>query len=192
MSLTSGFQCNSVFRASLLVIKHSFFLLFFALLIFLFISAILASMHLDLFRGSSLKGALRIGSLGTHCSINSSLASDFASFSVILSASLFILLIFCLLNLALVLSDALVILSFKVSIWDFRLLISASRLLNFLVSLESLFRLHLSCLLVKGASSNLGCLASVCGSLCGSQVDICGGPPRGTPLHGGGGGGLFE
>ena len=83
-------------------------------------------------------------------------------------------LIFFLLNQALVILDALVILSFKASIWDFRLLISASRLLNFLVSLESLFRLCFSCLLVRGAS-NLGCLTSFSCSRSGSQVDICGG-----------------
>ena len=82
--------------------------------------------------------------------------------------------IFFLLNPALVLSDALVILSFKASIWDFRLLISASRLLNFLASLESLFHLRLSCLLVKGASYS-GCLTLVSCSCVGSQVDICGG-----------------
>ena len=101
MSLTYGFQFNLVFRASLLAIRHSLFLLFFTLLIFLFISAILTSMRLDLFGGCSLRGAPRIGSLGTHCSINSSLASDFDSFSAILLASLFILLIFFLLNPAL-------------------------------------------------------------------------------------------
>ena len=122
-------------------------------------------MHLGLFRGCSLSGAPRIRSIGTHCSIDSSLASDSASFSFILSASLFILLIFFLLNLALVLSDALLILSFKVLIWDFKLLISDSSLLNSLASLESLFCLHLSCLLVRGASSNSGCVV-----VCSSQV----------------------
>ena len=64
-------------------------------------------------------------------------------------------LIFFLLNLALVLSDALVILSFKVSMGDFRLLIFAFRLMNFLASLESLFHLCLSCLFVKGASNSV-------------------------------------
>ena len=113
---------------------------------------------------------------------NSSFFSDSLSFSAILSASLFMLLIFFLLNLALVLFDALLILSFKASIWDFRLLISTFRLLNFLASLKSLFCLHLTCLLVKGAS-NSDCLTSVCGSHCGSQVDVCRG-------GGGGGGGL--
>ena len=86
-------------------------------------------------------------------------------------------------------------LSFKASIWDFRLLISASRLTNFLVSLESLFHLRLSCLLVKGASNSVeqgakgpsGCLTLVCGSLCSSQVDICG--AGAAHLCGGGGGG---
>ena len=136
-------------------------------------------MHLDLFGGCSLRGTLLTGSIVTLGFIDSSLASEAASFSFILSASLFILLMFFLLNPALVLLDALVILSFKASIWDFRLLISASRLLNFLVSLESLFHLCLSYLLVKGASSNSGFLTSVCGSLCSSQVDICGGGGRG-------------
>ena len=68
----------------------------------------------------------------------------------------------------------LVILSSKASIWDFKSLISAFRLLNFLASLESLFHLCLSCILVKGPS-NSGCLTSVCGSFCSSQVNICGG-----------------
>ena len=134
-------------------------------------------------------------SLGTLGSTNSKAFSDSFSFSAILSASLFMDVIYFLLNLALVLLDALVILSFKVSIWDFRLLISAPRLLNFLVSLESLFRLCLNCLLVRGAS-NSGCLTSfscshsgsqvdICGSQFGSQVDICGGGgggPLGVPL----------
>ena len=83
-------------------------------------------------------------------------------------------LIFFLLNPALVLLDALVILFSKASIWDFRMLISASRLTNFLASLESLFHLRLSCLLVKGVS-NSGCLTSFSRSCSGSQVDICGG-----------------
>ena len=130
------------------------FCLFFALLIFLFNSAILASMHLFSLGGCSLRGAPRIGSIGTRCSADSSLASDSFSFSLILSKSLFILLIFFLLNLALVLSDALIILYFKESIWDFKLSISASSLLNSLFSLESLFRLCLSCLFVKGASNS--------------------------------------
>ena len=160
----------SVFKASLLAISHSLFLLFFTLLIFLFNSAILASIHLGLFGGYSLRGlwllglclirgAPQIRSIGTRCSIDPSLASDSASFSFILSASLFILLIFFLLNLALVLSDALLILSFKAPIWDFKLSITDSSLLNSLASVESLFRLCLSCLLVRGASSNLGCVA---------------------------------
>ena len=91
-------------------------------------------------------------------------------------------LIFFLLNLALVLSDALVILSSKAFIWDFILTFSFSKFLNFLASLESLFLLRLSCLLVRGAS-NSGCQDSVCGFLCSSRVaplrgalgrDICG------------------
>ena len=117
---------------------------------------------------------LRVGSLGTLGSNNLRAFSDSLSVSDILSASLFMDLIFFLVNLALVLLDAFVILFSSFSIWDFRLLISASRLTNFLASLESLFHLCLSCLLVRGAS-NSGCLTSVCGSLCGSQVDICGG-----------------
>ena len=145
-------------------------------------------MHLGLDRGCSLRGTPLIESLGTLGSTNSRAFLDSLSFSATLSASLFMDLIFFLLNLALVLLDALMILSFKASIWDFRLLISASRLLNFLVSLESLFRLHLSCLLVKGAS-NSGCLISVRGSLCSSQVDIC--RVGAECLCGGGRGGLF-
>ena len=113
-----GPQSNSAFRASLLVIRHSLFLLFFVLLIFLFISAILASIHLFLFGGCSLRGTLLIRSLGTLGSTNSSFFSDSLSFSFILSTSLFTDLIFFLLNPALVLLDALVILSFKASIWD--------------------------------------------------------------------------
>ena len=89
---------------------------------------------------------------------------------------------FFLLNPALVLSNALVILSFKACIWNFRLLISASRLLNFLASLESLFRLCFSCLLVRGASSNSCCLGL---SSIGSQVDICGGDGGGLEGLGG-------
>ena len=77
-------------------------------------------------------------------------------------------LIFFLLNLALVLLEAFVILSSSSSIWDFKLSFSASKFLNFLTSLEPLFHLHLSCLLVR-----VGCLVSVCGSHSGSQVDIC-------------------
>ena len=65
------------------------------------------------------------------------------------------------------LSDALVILSFKESICDFKLSISASKFLNFLASLESLFRLCLSCLLVKGASNSGLSLSSI-----GSQVEL--------------------
>ena len=135
------------------MLRHSLFLLFFALLIFLFNSAILASMHLDLFRGCRLSGAPRIGSIVTLGFTDSSLASDSLSFSFILLTSLFMDLIFFLLNLSSVLSNDLVILFFKAPIWDFRLLLSASRLLNFLASLESLFCLRFSCLLVRGASS---------------------------------------
>ena len=192
-----GPQASSAHRASLLVIRSSLFLLFFTLLIFLFNSAIFVSIHLDLFRGCSLSGALLIRSLGTLGSTNLRAFSDSLSLSFILSTSLFMDLIFFLLNPALVLSDALVTLSFKVSIWGFRLLISASRLTNFLVSLVSLFHLCFNCLLVRGAS-NSGCLTSfscshsssqvdICGGQFGSQVDICGGggggPPRGALLH---------
>ena len=70
--------------------------------------------------------------LGTLGSNNLRAASDSLSFSAILSAFLFMDLMFFLLN-------ALVILSFKVPIWDFRLLISASRLTNFLASLDPYF-----------------------------------------------------
>ena len=98
-------------------------------------------------------------------------------------------LIFFLLNLALVLSDALVILFSSSSIWDFKLSFSFSKFLNFLASLESLFRLCLSCLLVRGAS-NPDCLASVSGSLSGSQVAPLGGTPEGD-ICGGGGEGLW-
>ena len=146
------------------------FLPFFALHIFLFSSAILTSIRLGLDGGCHLK----VRFLGTLGSNNLRAASDSLSFSAILSASLFMDLIFFQLNLALVLLNDLVILSSKASIWDFRLLFSFSKFFNFLASLEFLFHLRLSCLLVRGAS-NSGCLASVCGSLCGSQVDICGG-----------------
>ena len=163
----------------------------------MFNSGILVSIHLDLFGGCSLSGALLMRSLGTLGSTSSRDFSDSLSLLFILSTSYFMDLIFFLLNPALVLLDALVILSFKASMWDFRLLISASRLLNFLVSLESLFHLYFSCLLVGGAS-NSGCLTSfscshsssqvdICGGRFCSQVDICGGgsggPPRGAPLH---------
>ena len=118
-------------------------------------------MCLDLFEGCSFSKALLIGSLGTLGSTNSSFVSGSLSFSFILLTSLFMDLIFFLLNLALVLLDALVILSCKASICNFRLLISASRLLNFLASLESLFRLRFSCLLVRGASNSGLSLSSI-------------------------------
>ena len=86
-----------------------------ALLIFLFISAILVSIHLFLFGGCSLRRTPLIGSLGTLGSTNLSFFSYSLSFLAILSASLFMDVIFFLLNLALVLLDALVILSFKAS-----------------------------------------------------------------------------
>ena len=137
-------------------------------------------MRLVLFEGCSLRGTLWRGSVVGLGFTDLNLALDAASFSLILSASLFILLIFFLSNLALVLSDALVILSFKVLLWDFKLSISASSLLNSLASLESLFRLRFSCLFVKGVS-NLGLsLSSI-----GFQVDICGGGGGGLEGLGG-------
>ena len=108
-----GTQASSAHRVSLLVIRHSLFLLFFALLIFLFNSAIFVSIRLDLFGGCSLSGAPLMRSLWTLGSTNSSFFSDSLSLSFILSTSLFMDLIFFLLNPALVLLDALVILSFK-------------------------------------------------------------------------------
>ena len=70
--------------------------------------------------------------------------------------------------------------------------------MNFLASLESLFRLRLSCLLVRGASNSMervakgpsGCLTSVCGSLCSSQVVPLGGASV-EDICGGDGGGLW-
>ena len=155
------------------------FLPFFALHIFLFSSAILTSMHLGLDGGCHL----RVGSLGTLGSNNLRATSDSLSFSAILSASLYMDLISFLLNPTLVLLNALVILSSSSSIWDFRLLFSFSKLLNFLASLESLFHLCFSCRLVRG-TSNSGCLTSFSHSRSSSQVvplggtlegDICGG-----------------
>ena len=142
-----------------------------------------------------LRGTPLIGSLGTLGSTALRAFSDSLSFSAILSASLFMDLIFFLLNPALVLLDALVILSFKASFWDFRLSISFSKFLNFLASLESLFRLRLSCLFVKellirvvpvscsGSQVDIRGAGAVClcGGQLGSQVDICEG----------GGGGLW-
>ena len=130
-------------------------------------------------------------SLGTMGSTTLRAFSDSLSFSFIISASLFILLIFFLLNPALVLLDALVILSSKASIWDFRLPVSASRLTDFLASLESLFCPCFSCLLVRRAS-NSGCPTSVSCSRVRSQVDICGGRfGSQVDICGGGRGGLF-
>ena len=148
-------------------------------------------MYLSLDGGCHLRGAPLIGSLGTLFSNNLRAFSDSLSFSAILSASLFMDLIFFLLNPALVLLDALVILSSKASIWDFRLLISAFRLTNFLASLESLFHLCLRCLLIRGAS-NSGCLTSFSHSHSSSQVDICGGRfGSKVDICGAGGGGLW-
>ena len=106
-------------------------------------------------------------------------------------------LIFFLLTLALVLSDALVILSSKALIWDFKLSLSFSKFLNFLASLESLFHLRLSCLLVRG-TSNSGSQVDICGGRFGSQVAPLDGAPEGDICEagaacpcGGGEGGLW-
>ena len=74
--------------------------------------------------------APQIGSIVTLGSTNLSFFSDSLSFSFILPTSLFMDLIFFLLNPALVLLDALVILCFKASIWDFKLSIFVSSLLS--------------------------------------------------------------
>ena len=139
LSSCIGPHRNSARSASLLAIRCCLDLPFLALLIFLFSSAILTSKHLGLDGGCHLRRTPLIGSLGTLGSTNLSFFSDSLSFSAILSASLFMDLIFFLLNPVLVFLDALVILSFKASLWDFRLLISASKLTNFLANLESLF-----------------------------------------------------
>ena len=99
-------------------------------------------------------GCRSIGFLGILDSINSRDFSDSFSFSIILTTSLFMDLIFFLLNLALVLWDVLVILFSNPSIWDFELLISVDKTLNFLASLEFLFLLCFSCLLVRGTSGS--------------------------------------
>ena len=94
-----GTQFSSARRASLLAIRHSLFLLFFALLIFLFNSAILVSICLDLFGGCSLSEALLMRSfIGTLGSTNSSFFLDSLSLQAILSDSLFMDLIFFLFN----------------------------------------------------------------------------------------------
>ena len=75
-----------------------------------------------------------------------------------LTTSLFIDLIFFLLNLAFVLWVALAILFSNTSILGFKLFISFDKFLNFLFNLEFLFLLRFSCLLVKGCrTSNFGC-----------------------------------
>ena len=137
------------------------FLLFFALLIFLLNSAILASICLFLFEGCSLRGAPLIGSLRTLGSNDLRVALDSKSLLVILSASCFIDLIFFLFNLKLALLEALVILSSSSSIWDFKLLYSASKFLNFFVSLESLACLCLSCRFVRGTCNSGLSLSSI-------------------------------
>ena len=122
------------------------FFLFFALLIFLFNSAILFSIHL-----------LELLFLGILDSIDSNDFSDSFSFLIALMTSLFIDLIFFLLNLAFVLWVALIILFSNPSIWDFKLFISFDKFLNFLCNLEFLFLLRFSSLLVKGCgTSNSG------------------------------------
>ena len=72
-------------------------------------------MHLGLLGGCHLRETLLIGSLETLSSTNLSFFSDSLSFSAIVSASLFMVLVFFLLNPALVLLNALVILSSKAS-----------------------------------------------------------------------------
>ena len=115
------------------------FFLFFALLIFLFNSAILFSIRLEELH-------LEILFLGILDSIDSNDFSDSFSFSIALTTSLFIDLIFFLLNPAFVLWAAFAILFSNSSIWDFKLSISFEKLLNFLFNLEFLFLLRFSCL----------------------------------------------
>ena len=205
MSLTSGFQFNSARRASLLAIRRSLFLLFFALLIFLFISAILASIHLFLFGGCSLRRALLIGSFGTL--IDSRLAQPLLAGGYLIDLSFhgsYLLSLESRIG-ALGSFGYLIFQSAHLGFQNVDLCIQAN---EFLASLESLFRLCLSCPLVKGAS-NSGCLSSfshsrsgsqvaplggvlegdICGGRFGSQVDICkagtggGAPAPPGPLH---------
>ena len=110
------------------------FFLFFALLIFLFNSAILFSIHLEELRLELLFLGIILDS------IDSNDFSDSFSFSIALATSLFIDLIFFLLNPTFVLWAALAILFSSSSIWDFKLSISFDKFLNFLFNLEFLFR----------------------------------------------------
>ena len=68
-------QFNSNLSESLLAVRRSLFLLFFTLLIFLFNSAILASIRLFLLGGCRLRGA-PLGALGTLGSNNLRACSD--------------------------------------------------------------------------------------------------------------------
>ena len=167
------------------MIRRSFFLLLFPLLVFLFNSAILASIHLGLFGGCSLRGGSTDWVLRDSGFYQLKFLFRFSQFFIYLISLSFHGPYLLSLESSIGALRCLVILSFKASIWDFRLLISAFMLLNFLASLESLFCLCLSCLLVRGAS-NSGFLTSVscscsssqagiCGGRFGSQVDICGG-----------------
>ena len=127
------------------------FFLFFALLIFLFNSAILFSICLEELR-------LELLFLGILDSIDSKDFSDSFSFPIALTTSYFIDLIFFLLNLAFIPWAALAILFSNSSIWDFKLSISFDKFLMFLFNLEFLFLLRFSCHLVKGCrTSNFGC-----------------------------------
>ena len=113
------------------------FFLFFALLIFLFNSAILFSIHLE----ELCLELLFLGIILDSIDLND--FSDSFSFSIALMTSLFIDLIFFLLKLAFVLWAALAILFSNPSIWDFKLLISFDKFLNFLFNLEFLLCLAL-------------------------------------------------
>ena len=64
------------------------------------------------------------------------------------------LLIFFLLNLALALSVAFVILSFKKIHLGYQIIDLCLQILEFLASLEFIFRLHFSCRFAKGASNS--------------------------------------
>ena len=144
-----GPQLNSIFSESLLAIRCSLFFLFFALLIFLFNSAILFSIHLF---------------FGILVSIDSNDFSDSFSFSIDLTiiTSLFIDLIFFLLKLAFILWVVLVILFSNPSIWDFKLSISFDKFFNSLFNLEFLFLLCFRCILFRATAK--GCRTSNSGS----------------------------
>ena len=163
---------------SLSAIRRCLFLAPFALLIFLFNSAILTSMRLGLDQGCSLSGTSLTGSLGTL--IDSRQASDFSSATDTLSGSLFMVLIFFLLKPEWADLDTRDIFSFSSSICNFRALVSEFRLTNFLANLVSLAHLRLHCLLVKGIAVSV------------EDDDSCrvlgAGPLRGALLHAGCGG----